>query len=358
MSVRVPPAPVRALVITPITFIGALAVTILSPVLHLILFVIDVIDRKDWRFTRMVGLGIAFCVVESFGLVMAFLLWIASGFGMWMKSPQIQRLHLWVFGMWLEMITAAIQTFLGFRFTFPSKELPEGPALVFSRHTGPGDALLVAHSLVRVHHRKVRMLGTTKLLWDPFFNHVVRRLPFHFCEQNPADPARELAEVRHSAETIEPDGAMIIFPEGGNFTPKRRQEALHRLEQRGQPERVDMARRMTHVLPPRTAGALAALDAAPNANAVFVAHVGLDGIFSLGDLWRQVPIRRTVASTFWVADRAGEGPSTATTDWLWQQWETVDQWIEQHEDAAVELLQPGRILGNEPDGHGLPEAPV
>jgi 1-acyl-sn-glycerol-3-phosphate acyltransferase len=334
MSVRVPPAPVRALVITPITFIGALGVTILSPVLHLVLAAIDLIDRKNWRFTRIVGLGIAFCVVETFGLVMAFLLWIASGFGLWMRSMPIQRLHLWVFGMWLEMITAAIRTFLGFEFEFSSQQLPEGPSLVFSRHAGPGDALLVAHSLIRDHERKVRMLGTTKLLWDPFFNHVVRRLPFHFCEQDPADPERELAEVRKSAATIEVDGAMIIFPEGGNYTPKRWLEAQERLERRGLTDRADRARRMTHVLPPRTAGAVAALDAAPHANVVFVAHVGLDDLFSLGDLWRRVPIRRTVQATYWAADRpvASSGSET-TAEWLWAQWELVDLWIESHSNV-------------------------
>lgn len=334
MHVRVPPPAVRALVITPITFIGALAVTILSPVLHLVLAIIDLLDRRSWRFTRIVGLGIAFCVVETFGLLMAFVLWIASGFGLWMRSEPIQSLHHWVFGAWLEMITAAIRTFIGFDFEFPHQNLPDGPVLVFSRHAGPGDALLVAHSLIRVHKRRVRMLGTTKLLWDPFFNHVVRRLPFHFCEQNPPDPQRELEEVSQSAATIEADGAMIIFPEGGNFTPRRRAEALKRLEARGQVDRADSARRMTHVLPPRTAGTLAALDAAPHANVVFVAHVGLDDIFSLRDLWDRVPIRRTVQAAYWTPPSPTSHDPLTEADWLWAQWEAVDRWIDEHAEAV------------------------
>lgn len=333
MAVKVPPWPIRAFVITPIVFIGALIVTILSPLLHLLLALIDSIDRKNWRFTRIVGLGIAFCVVETFGLMMALLLWIVSGFGMWMKSEPIQRLHLWVFGVWLELITAAIRTFIGFDFIFPTTRLPEGPLLVFSRHAGPGDALLVAHSLIRIHGRRVRMLGTTKLLWDPFFNHVVRRLPFHFCEQNPSDPQRELREVMASAATIEADGAMIIFPEGGNFTPRRQREALRRFEERGQMAQAEMARRLTHVLPPRTAGALAALEACPEASAVFVAHVGLDDLLSLSDLWHRVPIRRTVQATYWVAERDGStGGPVKTSNWLWDQWESVDTWIDTHSD--------------------------
>lgn len=330
MAVRVPPPWVRVVVLTPIAFVGALAVTILSPILHLVLALIDLIDRRNWRYTRIVGLGIAFCVVETFGLLMALVLWILSGFGLWMRTEPIQKMHHWVFGTWLEMITAAIQTFLGFRFAFPAQRLPDGPLLVFSRHAGPGDALLVAHSLIRVHNRRVRMLGTTKLLWDPFFNHVVRRMPFNFCEQNPADPAKELAEVSNSAATIEDDGAMIIFPEGGNFTPRRWSEALSRLEARGQIDRADRARHMTHVLPPRTAGTLAALDAAPGASVVFVAHVGLDGIFSLGDLWSQLPIRRDVQATYWIPQRPVGADQVVEAEWLWEQWEQLDGWIDEH----------------------------
>lgn len=339
MTVKVPPRSVRALVITPVVFIGALTVAILSPLLHLVLALIDIVDGNRWRFTRIIGLGIAFCVVEVVGLFLAFVLWVISGFGIWVKAGWSQSLHRAVVGIWLDLITSAIQVFIGFHFEFPKDALPSGPLLVFSRHAGPGDALLVAHSLMRTHQRKVRMLGTTKLLWDPFFNHVVRRLPFHFCEQNPTDPQREISEVMASAESIEDDGAMIIFPEGGNFTPTRYQMALERLEERGQDDRVDMARHMTHVLPPRTAGALAAFDACPQASSVFVAHVGLDDLMSLQDLWRRVPIRRTVRATFWVADRGTvpEGPK-ATSDWLWEQWAAVDKWIDEHFD---ELADPG-----------------
>jgi hypothetical protein len=137
-----------------------------------------------------------------------------------------------------------------------------------------------------------------------------------------------------SAATIEDDGAMIIFPEGGNYTPGRYRDALKRLEQRGQPDRVEMAKRMTHVLPPRSAGALAALEACPQASAVFVAHVGLDDLLSLQDLWHNVPIGRTVEATFWVADRhpATEGLA-AMSDWLWAQWEAVDGWVDARWDA-------------------------
>lgn len=346
MALRVPSRPVRALVITPITFAGSLLVAILSPILHLILAVVDLVDRKRWRFTRIVGLGIAFCVVELFGLVMALVLWVASGFGLWMSSPQMQRLHLAVFALWLEMITRAIETFIGFTFVFPLDDMAPGPLLVLSRHAGPGDALLIARALIHDHGRRLRMLGTTKLLWDPFFNHLVSRLPFYFCEPSPKDVDVELAKIREAAATIEEDGAMIVFPEGGNYTPRRSAAAVERLRERGQVERAERAGRMRHVLPPRTTSTLAAVDAAPDAEVVVVAHVGLDDLLSLRDIWERAPIDRNVRATFW-SGFEGERPKKhrEMVEWLYTQWERVDAWIEENSGEVFgrEDDQPGRV---------------
>ena len=66
---------------------------------------------------------------------------------------------------------------------------------------------------------------------------------------------------------------------------------------------------------------------------MFVAHVGLDDLLSLGDLWHRVPIRRTVQATYWVAERDGStGGPVKTSNWLWDQWGSVDTWIDTHSD--------------------------
>ncbi len=339
MAVRVPPPAIRAFVITPIAYVGSLVITVLSPVLHLILALIDLIDRKRWRFTRIGGLGIAFCVVEFVGLTLAFVLWIASGFGLWMRTEPLQRAHRWLLGVWLELITRAIRFFIGFQFEFPAQDPARGPLLVLCRHAGPGDALLVARSMMRDHGRKLRMLGTTKLLWDPFFNHAISRLPFHFCDQNPRDGQQEIEAVRHAAATIEHDGAMIIFPEGGNFTQRRYEAALEHFERRGLTDRAARTRAMAHVLPPRPGGTLSALEAA-EATAYLLAHVGLDDLQSLGDLWRAVPIRRTVKASYIRVDGSmASDDHEAQVEWLFDQWQRVDDWIALH--AASVLGAPG-----------------
>ena len=80
---------------------------------------------------------------------------------------------------------------------------------------------------------------------------------------------------------------------------------------------------------------LAAMEAAMTAHVLFVAHVGLDDLLSLSDIWRNVPLNRTVQATYWYARREpGQTSRAEMVDWLYDQWEQVDEWIEQ-ESATV-----------------------
>ena len=328
LTANVPPPWFRLLVLTPIVFVFCAIVTVLSPLLHLILAILDLFDRKDWRFTRLGGLGIALCVTEFIGLIMAFVLWAGSGFGLALRRPFFNRAHNRAFGWWLELMTRALRFYLGFDFTMPVNDRVTGPVVTFARHAGPGDAFLLARLVIRDYHRQLRMLGTTKLLWDPFIDHMLRRMPYYFCEQDPPEPDSHLESITEMCATMDDDSVLIIFPEGGNFTPGRWNTAIERLESRGQQDRAERATAMTNVLAPRSAGAIAALKARSDVSVVFVAHVGLEDLFSLGEIWRKIPLRRHVAGTYWAIP-----PEQVPTDpaeisaWLFDQWEQVDRWI-------------------------------
>ncbi len=218
LTTKVPPPWFRLFVLTPVVFVVCAVVTVLSPLLHLCLLLVDVVDRKRWRFTRLGGLGIALCVTEFVGLLMAFGLWIASGFGWRIRSPGFQRAHNTVFGWWLELLTRALRFYLGFEFVIPTTERIDGPVLTLARHAGPGDAFLLARTVIRDYHRQLRMLGTTKLLWDPFIDHLLRRMPYYFCDQNPKDADEHLEAIGDMCRSMDDDSVLIIFPEGGNWT--------------------------------------------------------------------------------------------------------------------------------------------
>src|SRR4029079_555011 len=90
-----------------------------------------------------------------------------------------------------------------------------------------------------------------------------------------------------------------IFPEGGNFTEKRRDKAIARLRKLGLERMGVRAEHMTTVLAPPPGGFLAALDAAPEADVVLVAHTGLDHVLTVGDVWRELPMAKQIVQRWW-----------------------------------------------------------
>ncbi|MGI8938764.1 MAG: hypothetical protein ACR2JF_11245 [Iamia sp.] len=83
-------------------------------------------------------------------------------------------------------------------------------------------------------------------------------------------------------------------------------------------------------LPPRPAGTLALLDAAPDADVAILGHIGLDQLSSMSRLARSLPLRHPVRAELWRIPRA-QVPlaDDDRVEWLWQQWETLDAWVDE-----------------------------
>ena len=88
--------------------------------------------------------------------------------------------------------------------------------------------------------------------------------------------------------------ALLIFPEGGNFTERRRELGIERLREAGLEEAAERAGALEHLLPPRPGGVGAALRAAPTSDVVVVAHTGLEQLTDLRALWRDIPVAKTL----------------------------------------------------------------
>lgn len=88
---------------------------------------------------------------------------------------------------------------------------------------------------------------------------------------------------------------------------------------------------MTNVLPPRPGGVLAALDASPTANVVLVAHTGVDHLLTVGDIWRELPMDKEIATRWWL-EKPADVPTDdqARIDWLYSWWARIDGWITMH----------------------------
>jgi hypothetical protein len=124
--------------------------------------------------------------------------------------------------------------------------------------------------------------------------------------------------------------ALVIFPEGGNWTPLRWRRAIDRLRRRGHPDLAERAAAMPNVLPPRPAGALAAIAACPRADVIFVAHTGLDRLVSVRDVWRSLLTDMEIRARWWRVPAASV-PRADSSDtqitWLYDWWERIDAWI-------------------------------
>ncbi len=162
--------------------------------------------------------------------------------------------------------------------------------IVLSRHAGPGDSFLLVHHLLSVYHRRPRIVMKAALQLDPILDVVANRVPNVFINRRDQGEHIYTEQIERLARGLGHDGALVIFPEGGNWTPGRWRRGIQRLEQDGRADLAARAREMPNLLPPRPGGALAAIGARPDADVIFVAHAGLDELVTVGDVWRNLPL--------------------------------------------------------------------
>ena len=92
---------------------------------------------------------------------------------------------------------------------------------------------------------------------------------------------------------------------------------------------------MTHVLPPRHNGVMAAMSACPEAEVVFVAHSVLEDIGTFKELWSRIPFDHPIAARYWRIPHS-EIPQDrdACIACLFDWWERIDAWIKATADTT------------------------
>jgi len=227
------------------------------------------------------------------------------------------------------------------------------PVIVLSRHAGPGDSLLLVHHLLSVYRRRPRVVMKATMQLDPSLDVVGNRLPNVFVRRTRAGEGIFSEQIERLAGGLDQLGALVIFPEGGNWTPARWRRGIRRLEEGGRDDLAARARGMPNLLPPRTGGALSAIAACPGADVIFVAHAGLDRIVTIGDVWRNLRIDQTIRAKWWRVP-AAEVPRSAGHEaqvrWLYDWWQRIDIWISQNrpDDGGAPALAPGMSVHGQP----------
>jgi len=331
-----PPKLVRRLVIAPLVVILAVAVVMIMPIgVAAAAFASRFVPGR-WRPLRLLWFFFVYLMLEVIVLAALLGLWIGTGFGWRIRAERSQAWHYALTAWFLRRIMgSARRTFhLSLDTVGKPLDLRDRPHLLFARHAGPGDSLILVDLAMNTAHRRPRIVLKDILQFEPAFDVLLNRVPNRFVPHGPEARQATIDAIAVLAGTAGPLDALVLFPEGANFTPKRRERAIAKLDERGRADLADRARDLQHLLPPRAAGALAAIDAAPTADIVFVGHAGLEELSTIGDVWRGLPMDFDVRVRSWVVRAEDVPPAGQREAWLFDQWATIDAWlIEQMADT-------------------------
>jgi 1-acyl-sn-glycerol-3-phosphate acyltransferase len=322
---------VRRLLIAPALVIGVVASAITLPVIVVVAAFISRYVPGKWRILRIVWFLFLYLLVEAASLIMMFLFWVASGFGWKLRSPGFIDAHYWLMAWMLRRIVASA------KFTFKLSVIREGepprtsgerPVMVFSRHAGPGDSILLMDALANQLKRRPRIVMKEFLQWDPMIDVVINRLPSAFVQSGSRGRDELIETITDMSSTMEGRDAFVIFPEGANYTEKRAKRSIEKLMEMGRPDLAERAVELKNTLPPRSKGVMTALAAAPPGTDVFfVGHAGLETFVTPGDIWRGIPTDTSVAVRVWHFPAESIPLAEGQETWLFDVWAEIDDWI-------------------------------
>lgn len=161
--------------------------------------------------------------------------------------------------------------------------------------------------------------------------------PYCFVERN-APRRAELDKIRRIAEHLG-EHAVVIYPEGTRFSASKRDAAIQAIEQT-RPKLATMAASMRHVLPPRLAGVIQLLEAAPQADCLIVAHRGLEGLATPRDFFDGSAVDRTLEIRMWRIRREHIPSLEQQPGWLFDVWRQVDEFVAEPKFLGPESGQP------------------
>jgi 1-acyl-sn-glycerol-3-phosphate acyltransferase len=330
---RPPPRPVRRLVVNPILL---LAEVVLAAVLVPVIGIAELVAPLTWlrRVLRVARFALAYLRLDAW-LVLA-------GAGLWLRHPlhrgttapaRWTEENCRLLRRALRQLLAVAESTVGFRLEVDPDRSPETsagrPLLVVARHAGPGDSFALVWLVLDRLRRTPRVVLKDVLLWDPGLDVALTRLAGCFLSSRSGAGDDNTDRVAALTASLGPGDALLLFPEGGNWTTRRHRSAVRRLLRTGRGRAARRAAARPCVLPPRPAGTAAVLDARPDAEVVVVAHAGLDRLTDHARVWRSLPFDATLMRVHWWAVPREDVPhdSDQVPGWPDEQWDRVARWV-------------------------------
>lgn len=298
-----------------------------------------------WRPLRVVSFAVVYLGGESLCLLVCLVLWALSGAGWRLRTRPVVRAHRRALGVFLGALVTVARPLFGFRLQVEEPlRHPEdlisaegaAPVLVLARHAGPGASFVLVRLLIARYHRDPRVVLKEQLRLDPAVDLLLTRTGCTWVRSGRGNGDEAVRTVGATAAALRPRQALVLFPEGADWTPLRHLQAVARLRGHGRLREAQQALRMPHVLPPRPAGTVAALRAAPTADVLVFTHSGHDELLDAASTWRALPLREPLRMTWWRAaskDVPREDEDAACA-WLQRTWVDIDAWVAEQQDLA------------------------
>ena len=325
------PRVVRHLTVAPLFLMLVVLLLVLSPVLLGLAAVLSLAVDRTWRPLRAVAFVLTYLAYDAATVLVGLGLWLRlDGRGM-MRGEAMQTRHYALMQWLFAGLADSCGRILRVQFDVHGAEAVaaleslEQPLIVLSRHAGPGDSfLLVADLLAR--GRRPRIVLRSALQLDPGIDVLGNRLPFCWVAKRRGTSTDAAGRIATIAVEMDSRAALLLFPEGGNVTRERRIGSIRHLRRHGLRRRARQAADMQHLVAPRPTGVLAAVDAAPGAAVVFIAHTGLAGMDA--GIFKRIPTNRTIRVQMWLAP-AAHIPATdeGRVEWLFDWWQRLDEWV-------------------------------
>ncbi|MFI5887781.1 1-acyl-sn-glycerol-3-phosphate acyltransferase [Streptomyces sp. NPDC051554] len=203
------------------------------------------------------------------------------------------------------------------------------PLIVIVRHAGLLNAQLFAHIVFEDLGRTPRTVGRRAVRADIGHAVFLDHLPMVLFRFNRAGRAGARAALADLGRSTTPGDAVVIAPEGANFTAGRRVRAISRLTSRGLHHEAAQAAQRIHTLPPNPGGVRTLLASLPAADVVLLAHTGLEALlpWTTRRAYRP-PGHDTLHVTWWHVPAEHIPTDRAAQDtWLLEWWGRIDQWV-------------------------------
>ncbi len=320
------PAFIRRLVTIPLLWLSTLLIAKTLLLLLSATLVFDLVRRRfELPTTRVLLAILVFIVGEWSGVALGAASFLAS-IALRLGADEGQRIDIEIQRRWSQALWAAFSFLIGFEVKVEGELEPtNNQFILWVRHTSLLDVFVSANVIANPNRRFLGYVLKDSILMSPAIDIFGSRLPNAFVRRG-VNRDKALAKIRDMANRLPDNGGALIYPEGTRFSERKRQRAVEKIQEHGEPTLAQKASLFINVLPPKTEGSKILFETLPDADLVVLNHYGFEGGLHLIDILKGGLFGKTL--NIRVTHHSHESlPQPLDDDALFDLWLREDEWL-------------------------------